>query len=137
MASPNHPPAFSQNAISNVSGQINDFAGASNTMRSMKMSGTSSVADDGALRAADRRAPVPVVVTEIQGEPVEPLPGLREAMIASAIIRLVDQLPAGNPLGAEIRRSAARLYASGGEIIASYGRGDERAPKPRRPKTGR
>ncbi len=59
---------------------------------------------------------IPVVITGTRPPMSADFPGLREAMIGSAIFQLAEQLPE-SPLKEEIKKLALDLHVSGGEKI--------------------
>jgi hypothetical protein len=107
--------------VAGVVGQINDFAGG------YESSGLQDIAADLSQNKTLPGVPadgsgIPVVVTGFKGPSGETLPGLREALIASAIIKLVAHIPPNNPLRNELRASALKLYTMGGDKISNYGK---------------
>jgi hypothetical protein len=126
-----YPPQFAESSLAGIEGEINAYAGGESMMRSAAHASTAAPEQTKALLGGGGPfGAVPVVVTGIKSPHVEGLPGLREAMIASAIIRLVNQLPPQHPIGAELRASALKLFAAGGDKISACGRSASR-PRPR------
>jgi hypothetical protein len=123
-----YPPQYADSCVAGVVGQINDFAG---PYESDSLSAPAPATAKGGAQSLGhgRQANdpgVPVVITGFKTPAGEALPGLRESLIASTIIKLIAHLPPTNPLREEIRKSALQLYAQGGDKISAYGR----APKP-------
>src|SRR4051812_1855376 len=116
-----YPPQFAESCVAGVVGQINDFAGGyEDSINAI----AAAVPENRSLPGVPTNgAGIPVVVTGFKTPSGEALPGLREALIASAIIKLVGQIPPTNPLRQELRASALKLYAFGGDKISAYGKG--------------
>ncbi len=134
MPNSSYPPQHTQSAMSAMLGQINDLAGSNSTLRSM----TAPAESDGAssLSAGNFGSPVPVVITGTQN-PNEPhFPGLREAMIGSAIYQLAQQIPPDSRFAEQIKELALALHRSGAEkILANRSDPVEGNPKPRKKPT--
>ncbi len=117
-----YPPAFSNPSISSTVGQVNDFAGndASSSTRSVGAASNKAAAaafGNANLHAGDG---IPVVITGSRPPMSAHFPGLREAMLGSAIFQLAEQLPDTADL-AQIKKTikelALDLHLRGGEKI--------------------
>jgi hypothetical protein len=116
-----YPPAFSNPSISSTVGQVNDFAGnaSSSSMRSVGGASSKAAAAFGNVNLQAEEG-IPVVITGSRPPMSAHFPGLREAMLGSAIFQLAEQLP-DTPDLAEIKKTikelALDLHLRGGETI--------------------
>lgn len=112
-----YPPQFSESAISSAIGTVNDFAGA----EGMEMRSAAAAAPSGetqrAMASLASSGGIPVVITGTRPPTNTPFPGLREAMIGSAIFQLAAQVPDENPIKKRIQELALELHYSGGDRI--------------------
>jgi hypothetical protein len=111
------PPQFSESSISSAIGTVNDFAGpeAMETRSAAVLSAENQRVLGG---LASIPGGIPVVITGTRAPVSTPFPGLREAMIGSAIYQLAAQVPNSNPLKKRIQDLALELHFLGGDRIA-------------------
>jgi hypothetical protein len=122
---PEYPPQFSDSSISGVLGDINDFAGpeeGGGEFRSAAFAQKSATQG----KAIGDTNPTPVFITGIAGPQQATHPGLRETMVASAILRFVSQLPQNDPNVKKITSGAFGLMGKGGAKIVDYAKKNSR-----------
>jgi hypothetical protein len=111
-----YPPQFSESAISSAIGTVNDFAGSEGM--EMRSAAAPSAENQRAMASlASVSGGIPVVITGTRPPTNTPFPGLREAMIGSAIFQLAAQVPDDNPIKKRIQELALELHYSGGDKI--------------------
>jgi len=112
-----YPPQFSESAISSAIGTVNDFAGAEGMEMRSAAAAPSGETQRAMASLASVSGGIPVVITGTRPPTNTPFPGLREAMIGSAIYQLAAQVPDDNPLKKRIQEIALELHYSGGDRI--------------------
>jgi hypothetical protein len=114
---------MSESSLASMMGEINDFAGSDST--STRAFAAAPGANDDVTRALSNligsQGAVPVVLTGTRPPNQIPFPGLREAMVGAAIVRLLQQISDENPIKSQIHELALQLHRSGGEQIARGG----------------
>ncbi len=125
-----YPPECVENSFASFAGELNGFAGLSDSgERSVSGGAEKSVAGFSAA-LGNIVPPIPVVLTGSRGPHTDPIPGLRDAMIASAIIRMASLLPkASGDHADELRAAALKLLQTGGQKIVDYSRNGGRPKK--------
>lgn len=110
-----YPPQFSESAISSAIGTVNDFAGAEGM--ETRSAAVPTAETQRAMASLASSGGIPVVITGSRAPTNTPFPGLREAMIGSAIYQLAAQVPDDNPIKKRIQELALELHYTGGDKI--------------------
>lgn len=121
MSHGSYPPQFSMNSVSNVVGNLNDLAGSSNSSSRSLMPNRDGDAQAALSGAARFGGSVPVVITGTQNPDEPDFPGLREAMIGSAIWQIAQQA-SGDDIAERIKELALELHRRGAQKILDASR---------------
>lgn len=119
-----YPPQCTDSCVSSTIGQINDLSGPEEQFDSqgeqtiaaqaLKLNPTHGGIGERALTDGA----LPVVITGSRPPFSNHFPGLRESLIASAIIQLAEQIPEDNgEIREAIIQAAERLHRAGGDKI--------------------
>jgi hypothetical protein len=129
---PEYPLECADTSFASIFGEINGFAGTENSGDKNGVPAGANQKGLNALTSAFGQAipPIPVLITGSRNPKPETIPGLREAMIASAVLRLAAQLPASSSANsAELRAAGLRLLGLGGQKIVEFSKRASRTPK--------
>lgn len=124
-----YPPEFVENCFASFEGELNGFAGPHEDQSPYGTIHSPMMAPGGGSKgqggpAGPGTGDLRVVVDGTRSpRPRETLPGLREQMVAAAVLRIADQLPRDAAQHRTRLRAAAHdLLAAGAEKAVRYGR---------------
>lgn len=118
------------NSVSNVVGNLNDLAGSGNSTARGLMPAQDGDAAKRLSATGNYGGSVPVVITGTQNPDEPDFPGLREAMIGSAIWQIAQQA-AGDDIAEKIKELALQLHRRGAQKILDASRpGSQSTKKP-------
>lgn len=118
---PEYPPQFADSVVSSIIGQINDLSGSEPETTSSPSANIDLKRGSAFAGALEDIRPIPVFITGSRAPSNNHFPGLREAVIGSAIIQLADQIPDDSAellrIKEEIIRVAEKLHRAGATKI--------------------